>query len=102
MTASANHGSIGPVSGRAVNKKRQAGFEFPWLKAQVLLASRFPLPYLPGMKLLLGILAYLLIAFVLGWGIILAVKGHPWLLVIGFIAYVVAFGKIGCLPKKSH
>jgi len=23
-------------------------------------------------------------------------------LVIGFIAYVVAFGKIGCLPKKSH
>jgi hypothetical protein len=29
-------------------------------------------------------------------------KGNPWLLVISFIAYVVAFGKIGCLPKKSH
>ncbi len=54
------------------------------------------------MKFLLGILAYLVIAFVLGWGILLAVKGSPWLLVFGFIAYVVAFGRIGCLPKKSH
>jgi len=54
------------------------------------------------MKFALAILAYLLIAAVLGWGILLAVKGSPWLLVAGFIAYVVAFGKIGCLPKKSH
>ena len=54
------------------------------------------------MKLLWAVVAYLLIAFVLGWGILLSVKGNPWLLVIGFIAYVVAFGKIGCLPKKSH
>ncbi len=54
------------------------------------------------MKFLLAIVAYLIIAGVLGWGILLAVKGSPWLLVFGFIAYVVAFGKIGCLPKKSH
>ncbi len=54
------------------------------------------------MKFVLAILAYLVIAGVLGWGILLAVKGSPWLLVAGIVAYVVAFGKIGCLPKKSH
>ena len=54
------------------------------------------------MKFLLAIIAYLVIAFVLGWGILLAVKGNPWLLVAGFVAYVVAFGKLGCLPTKSH
>jgi len=54
------------------------------------------------MKLLMVILAYLLIAFVLGGGILAASKGNPWILVAGFIAYAVAFAKIGCLPKKSH
>jgi len=55
------------------------------------------------MKFLLAILAYLLIGLVLGWGILLAVHGNPWLLIAGFLAYVVAFGKLGCLPtKKSH
>lgn len=47
-------------------------------------------------------IAYVVIAGILGWGVILTMKGNPWLLVIGFLAYVVAFGKIGCLPKKSH
>ena len=55
-----------------------------------------------GMKFLMGILAYVLIGLVLGAGMLMAVKGKPWLLIVGFIAYVVAFGKIGCLPKKSH
>ena len=54
------------------------------------------------MKFLFAIIAYLGIAFVLGWGILLAVKGSPWLLVVGFLAYVIAFGKLGCLPGKSH
>ena len=36
------------------------------------------------------------------WGILAAMKGNLWVLIVGFIAYVVAFGKIGCLPKKSH
>ena len=54
------------------------------------------------MKFLLAILAYLLIGGVLGWGILLAVKGNYWLLIVGFLAYVVAFGKLGCLPGKSH
>jgi hypothetical protein len=54
------------------------------------------------MKLLWAIIAYLMIGLVLGVGLVLTMKGSPWLLVISFIAYVVAFGKIGCLPKKSH
>jgi len=54
------------------------------------------------MKFFLAILAYLLIGAVLGSGILLAVKGNLWLLIVGFLAYVVAFGKLGCLPGKSH
>jgi hypothetical protein len=49
------------------------------------------------MKLPLAILVYLLIGFVLGLGILLAVKGSFWLLIAGFLAYVVAFARIGCL-----
>ena len=55
-----------------------------------------------GMKFVLGIVAYLVIGLVLGLGMLQAVKGHPLLLIVGFLAYVIAFGKIGCLPKKSH
>ena len=55
------------------------------------------------MKFLLAILAYLAIGVVLGWGILLAVKGNAWLLIVGFLVYVIAFGKLGCLPsKKPH
>ena len=48
------------------------------------------------MKLTLAMLAYFLIALVLGAGILLLVAGKPWLLIIGFLAFVVAFGKHGC------
>ena len=34
---------------------------------------------------------------VLATGIVLAVKGSPWLLILGFLAFVLAFAKIGCL-----
>ncbi len=54
------------------------------------------------MKFLLAITAYLAMSLILGWGILLAVKGDPWLLIVGFLAYAVAFAKIGCLPRKSH
>jgi F0F1-type ATP synthase assembly protein I len=47
-------------------------------------------------------LAYVMIGVLLGWGILLAVKGQPWMLIVGFLAYAVAFAKLGCLPKKSH
>jgi len=54
------------------------------------------------MKFLLAIVAYLVMGLVLGWGILLAVKGEPWLLVVGFLAYALAFAMLGCLPKQSH
>ena len=54
------------------------------------------------MKFLLAIIAYLIIALILGWGILLAVKGEPWLLIVGLLTYTVAFAKLGCLPKQSH
>jgi len=54
------------------------------------------------MKFLLAIVAYLVIGLVLGWGILLTVKGEPWLLIVGFLAYTAVFATVGCLPKKSH
>ena len=54
------------------------------------------------MKFLGAILAYVLIAIVLGLGILLAARGSFWLLAISFLAYLVAFAKIGCLPAKKH
>ncbi len=54
------------------------------------------------MKFALAIIAYLIIGLVLGWGILSAVKGNFWILAVGFLAYVIAFGRMGCLPKKSH
>lgn len=55
-----------------------------------------------AMKLALAILVYLIIALILGAGILLTVAGKPWFLIIGFLAFIVAFGRIGCLPKKPH
>jgi F0F1-type ATP synthase assembly protein I len=49
------------------------------------------------MKLALAVLVYVLIGVVLGAGILLTVAGKPWFLIAAVIAYVVAFGKIGCM-----
>jgi hypothetical protein len=49
------------------------------------------------MKFALAILVYFVMASVLGAGILLLVAGKPWLLIIAFIAFVVAFGKLGCM-----
>lgn len=49
------------------------------------------------MKFALAILVYGLMGLVLGAGILLLLAGKPWLLIIGLLAYVVAFGKIGCM-----
>jgi hypothetical protein len=57
---------------------------------------------MPRMKFTMAVVAYLVIGFILGWGILAAVKGNFWILAAGSIAYVVSFGAIGCLPKKSH
>jgi len=49
------------------------------------------------MKFALAILTYLLMALILGAGILLLVAGKPLLLIIAVIAFVVAFGKLGCM-----
>ena len=48
------------------------------------------------MKLALAVLVYSVIGLVLSWGILLLLAGKPWLFIVASLAYVVAFGKIGC------
>jgi hypothetical protein len=60
------------------------------------------LDYFLGVKFFLAALVYLLMALVLGWGILLTVKGQPWLLLVSFLLYAVAFAKLGCLTGKGH
>ena len=49
------------------------------------------------MRLVYVYLVWLGMAAVLATGIVLAVKGSPWLLVLGFLGLVLAFAKIGCM-----
>ncbi len=49
------------------------------------------------MKLLFAVLAYLAMGVVLGAGILMLIGGKPWLLIAAFLAYVIAFARIGCL-----
>ena len=49
------------------------------------------------MKFALAIFTYLLMAVILGAGILLLVAGKPWLFIIAVVAFVVAFGKLGCM-----
>ena len=50
-------------------------------------------------KFLFAILAYLVIAAIIGAGILLLVAGKPLLFIISLIAFIVAFGKLGCLTQ---
>jgi hypothetical protein len=50
-----------------------------------------------AMKFALAILVYLLMAAVLGVGILLTVAGKPLFLIIALIVFVVAFGRLGCM-----
>jgi hypothetical protein len=55
------------------------------------------------MKFVAIVFAYLVISFVLGWGILLATHGNYWMLGISSAAYILAFSVLGCLPpRKSH
>jgi len=49
------------------------------------------------MKLLFAFAVWIAMGVVLGTGILLAVKGSPWLLIAAFVGFVVAVGKIGCM-----
>lgn len=48
------------------------------------------------MKLLCAFAVWMAMGLVLGLGILMAVKGSPWLLIAGLVGFVVAVGKIGC------
>ena len=48
------------------------------------------------MKLAMAVLVYVVMGLVLSWGVLLLLAGKPWLLIIALVAYIVAFGKIGC------
>ena len=68
-----------------------------------MLADNLVFAKLSQMNFFLAIVAYLGIGIVLGAGILVGMaKGSWWLLAAALILYVVMFGKIGCLPKKSH
>jgi len=49
------------------------------------------------MKFAMAILVYVLMGLVLSAGILLLLAGKPWLFIIALLAYIVAFGKIGCM-----
>jgi len=49
------------------------------------------------MKFALAIFVYLLMAAIIGAGILLVVAGKPLFLIIALIAFVVAFGRLGCM-----
>ena len=51
------------------------------------------------MNFVLAILAWLAIAAVLVLGIVWATKGALWLLILGLLAFLVAFGKWGCASQ---
>jgi hypothetical protein len=49
------------------------------------------------MKFALAILVFLVIAGILGGGILALVAGKPLLLIIGVVGFIVLFAKYGCL-----
>lgn len=51
------------------------------------------------MNFALAVLAWLLIAAILVLGIVLATKGALWLLVVGLLGFIFAFGKWGCASQ---
>ena len=49
------------------------------------------------MKFALAILVFLVMAGILGAGILMLLAGKPLLLIVGVIGFVLAFAKFGCL-----
>jgi hypothetical protein len=54
------------------------------------------------MKFILAWLAFLGMALVLGLGILLMVKGNPWLLIASATGYLLAFARFGCSQGAAH
>lgn len=60
--------------------------------------NRRPEPLLSApMKLLLAFLVWIAMGAVLVKGLLMAVNGSMWLLVVGLVGFIVLVGKIGCL-----
>jgi hypothetical protein len=49
------------------------------------------------MKLIFVMFVWLVMALLLVGGIVLAVKGTFWLLILGLVCFILAVAKIGCL-----
>jgi hypothetical protein len=49
------------------------------------------------MKLLLALIVWVVMGVVLAKGILMAIHGSLWLLILGLLGFVVLVGKIGCL-----
>ena len=54
------------------------------------------------MKLFSIMFVVVLMGFILGWGILLSLKGNFWLLGAGLLTYLILFAKTGCLPPKQN
>jgi hypothetical protein len=54
------------------------------------------------MKFFGAIVAYAVMAFFIGWGLLQAIHGNYWLLAAAVLGYLALFIKFGCLPPKSH
>src|SRR6478672_7824544 len=85
---------------RAWNFEFASSFRFRISNFSVLPADA-PCDYRLGMNFFLSIIAYLVIGFVLTWGILSAMHGTWWVLAAGVMIYVLVFARVGCLPKKS-
>jgi uncharacterized membrane protein len=64
-----------------------------------VLARRHKTLTIAAMKFALAILIYLIMASILGAGILMLVAGKPWLFIMGAVGFVVSFGRIGCMPR---
>lgn len=53
------------------------------------------------MKFFLSMVVFALMALVLGLGILLTLKGNPWVLIAGVAGYAILLGTLGCLPPKT-
>lgn len=53
------------------------------------------------MRSLFAALSYLAMGVVLGYGLLLTVRGNPWLLIVGALWYLAALGRLGCVSGKS-
>lgn len=64
-----------------------------------MLAFTVGINKLTGMKLFWVTLAHVLIAVVLGGGVILLMAGKPALFIGGLLVYTLVFAKVGCASQ---